>query len=86
MNLNRARAPLNIFSIYDTYSFQLIPKMGEIFANDAESYQYLVESIRKFPPQPVFAQMIRDAGFEVRGKGYEDLTFGVAAIHEGFKI
>ncbi|KAI9099769.1 ubiquinone/menaquinone biosynthesis methyltransferase ubiE [Phlyctochytrium arcticum] len=71
---------------YDVYSFQLIPKMGELVANDRESYQYLVESIRKFPAQPVFAQMIRDAGFTVVGQGWEDLTFGVAAIHSGFKL
>ncbi|KAJ3393470.1 2-hexaprenyl-6-methoxy-1,4-benzoquinone methyltransferase [Entophlyctis sp. JEL0112] len=72
--------------IYDLYSFQVIPKLGHIVANDAESYQYLVESIRKFPPQPKFASMIKDAGFKVVGKGWEDLTFGVAAIHSGFKI
>ncbi|KAJ3059861.1 hypothetical protein HDU98_004114, partial [Podochytrium sp. JEL0797] len=69
--------------IYDTYSFQVIPKLGQVVAGDAASYQYLVESIRKFPPQPVFAGMIKDAGFTLVGKGWEDLTFGVAAIHTG---
>ena len=70
--------------IYDLYSFQMIPLMGKMIANDADSYQYLVESIRKFPKQPEFAKMIRDAGFtEVV---WEDLTFGVAAIHSGFKF
>lgn len=72
--------------IYDLYSFEIIPVMGHVIAGDRDSYQYLVESIRKFPPQPVFAQMIRDAGFKVVGKGWEDLTFGIAAIHEGIKL
>jgi 2-methoxy-6-polyprenyl-1,4-benzoquinol methylase len=68
---------------YDAFSFQVIPTMGELVAQDRPSYQYLVESIRKFPPQAVFAQMIRDAGFtEVQ---WQDLTFGVAAIHSGWK-
>ncbi|KAJ3130053.1 2-hexaprenyl-6-methoxy-1,4-benzoquinone methyltransferase [Nowakowskiella sp. JEL0407] len=70
-----------ISRIYETYSFEVIPKIGHVVANDKDSYQYLVESIRKFPSQPEFAQMIRDAGFTVVGKGWEDLTFGVAAIH-----
>ncbi|KAI9311148.1 ubiE/COQ5 methyltransferase family-domain-containing protein [Zopfochytrium polystomum] len=51
-----------IRSIYDTYSFQVIPTLGGLIANDRDSYQYLVESIRRFPPQPAFARMIRDAG------------------------
>ncbi|TPX65207.1 demethylmenaquinone methyltransferase [Spizellomyces sp. 'palustris'] len=72
--------------MYDLYSFHLIPTMGGLIANDRESYQYLVESIRKFPPQPVFANMIKEAGFKVVGNGWEDLTFGVAAIHSGFKL
>ncbi|KAJ3415676.1 2-hexaprenyl-6-methoxy-1,4-benzoquinone methyltransferase [Chytridiales sp. JEL 0842] len=72
-------------NIYDIYSFEIIPFLGGVIANDKESYQYLVESIRKFPRQTDFANMIRKAGFQVRGKGWEDLTFGVAAIHSGFK-
>ncbi|KAL1921369.1 uncharacterized protein VTP21DRAFT_11085 [Calcarisporiella thermophila] len=72
--------------LYDAYSFNVIPQLGGILANDKESYQYLVESIRKFPPQPEFARMIREAGFTTIGKGWEDLTFGVAAIHTGFKL
>lgn len=71
---------------YDIYSFQIIPVLGSLVANDAESYQYLVESIRRFPPQEEFAKMIQDAGFKIPGKGYKDLTFGVAAIHSGFKL
>ena len=69
---------------YDRYSFNLIPKMGQVIAGDSESYQYLVESIRKFPTQERFATMIRDAGFsQVK---YRNLTFGVAALHSGWKL
>ncbi|KAG2174727.1 hypothetical protein INT43_005785 [Umbelopsis isabellina] len=75
-----------VSKIYDFYSFDVIPALGQMIANDRESYQYLVESIRQFPTQPAFAKIIRDAGFSTVGKGWEDLTFGVAAIHSGFKI
>ncbi|KAI8909037.1 UbiE/COQ5 methyltransferase [Gorgonomyces haynaldii] len=71
---------------YDLYSFNVIPKLGGVVANDEASYQYLVESIRQFPKQEQFAQMIRDAGFKTFGKGYTNLTFGVSAIHSGFKL
>lgn len=70
--------------LYDEYSYRLIPKIGEIVAKDRESYQYLVESIRKFPPQPELKKRLESAGFS-RCK-YEDLTFGVVSIHEGVKI
>ncbi|KAG7886239.1 hypothetical protein KL905_004760 [Ogataea polymorpha] len=72
--------------IYQAYSFSLLPLMGQLIANDRDSYQYLVESIRKFPNQETFANMIREAGFYVPGRGYENLTFGVAAIHIGVKL
>ncbi|GME67932.1 unnamed protein product [[Candida] boidinii] len=72
--------------IYQAYSFSLLPLMGQLIANDRDSYQYLVESIRKFPDQDTFAGMIKKAGFYVPGKGYENLTFGVAAIHIGVKL
>ncbi|ORX51993.1 ubiquinone/menaquinone [Hesseltinella vesiculosa] len=75
-----------IGKIYDIYSFDVIPALGQVIANDRDSYQYLVESIRKFYSQEDFAQLIRDQGFKTIGSGYEDLTFGVAAIHSGFKI
>ena len=58
--------------------------MGQIIARDWHSYQYLVESIRKFPKQEQFATMIREAGF--KAVRHENLFFGVAAIHSGFKI
>ncbi|XP_042211019.1 2-methoxy-6-polyprenyl-1,4-benzoquinol methylase, mitochondrial-like [Homarus americanus] len=70
--------------IYDQYSFNMIPAMGQVVAGDWKSYQYLVESIRKFPDQESFKEMIEDVGF--RNTSYLNLTFGVSAIHSGFKI
>ena len=70
--------------LYDLYSFNVIPKMGKLIANDADSYQYLVESIRKFPDQELFASMIREAGFDM--VKYRNLSMGIAALHSGWKI
>jgi demethylmenaquinone methyltransferase/2-methoxy-6-polyprenyl-1,4-benzoquinol methylase len=70
--------------LYDRYSFNVIPVMGQIVAGDRDSYQYLVESIRKFPDQEGFAAMIRAAGFEQ--VKYRNLTMGVAALHSGWKL
>uniref|UniRef100_M4BGS6 2-methoxy-6-polyprenyl-1,4-benzoquinol methylase, mitochondrial n=2 Tax=Hyaloperonospora arabidopsidis (strain Emoy2) TaxID=559515 RepID=M4BGS6_HYAAE len=70
--------------IYDTYSFNVIPLLGEKVANDRASYQYLVESIRQFPPQEEFKAMIEDAGF--KRVTYTNFTFGVTAMHSGFKF
>jgi len=70
--------------LYDLYSFNVIPKMGQVIAGDADSYQYLVESIRQFPKQEPFAQMIREAGFEQ--VSYRNMTMGIAALHSGWKI
>ena len=70
--------------LYDLYSFNVIPQMGKMIAGDRDSYQYLVESIRKFPDQETFLAMIRDAGFE--NAKYRNLTMGVAALHSGWKI
>ena len=69
---------------YDRYSFNVIPAMGQLVTKDRDSYQYLVESIRKFPDQERFAAMIRAAGFE-RVK-YRNLSFGIAALHSGWKL
>ena len=69
---------------YDRYSFNVIPAMGQIVARDRDSYQYLVESIRRFPDQETFAAMIREAGFEQ--VKYRNLTMGVAALHSGWKL
>jgi len=70
--------------LYDLYSFNVIPTMGKIIANDRDSYQYLVESIRQFPDQETFLGMIREAGF---GQAkYRNLSLGVAALHSGWKL
>ncbi len=70
--------------VYDLYSFNVIPRLGKLIANDRDSYQYLVESIRKFPDQETFAQMIREAGFD--NVKYRNLSLGIAALHSGWKI
>lgn len=75
-----------VHSAYDQYSFSIIPLLGTILAGDRDSYQYLVESIRKFPPQEEFAQMIEDAGFSTGKEAYTDLWGGIACIHKGVKI
>ena len=69
---------------YDLYSFNVIPRMGQMIAGDRESYQYLVESIRKFPDQDTFLGMVRQAGFG--NAKYRNLTLGVAALHSGWKL
>ncbi len=70
--------------LYDRYSFNVIPPLGALVANDRDSYQYLVESIRKFPDQESFARMIRAAGFgQVK---YRNLSMGIAALHSGWKV
>jgi demethylmenaquinone methyltransferase/2-methoxy-6-polyprenyl-1,4-benzoquinol methylase len=69
---------------YDAYSFKVIPAVGELVAKDREAYQYLVESIRRFPDQASFARMMRDAGF---GQvGWSNFTGGVAAMHQGWAL
>lgn len=70
--------------LYDQYSFTMIPPMGQILAGQWEAYQYLVESIRRFPNQEEFKSMIEDANFKC--VNYENLTFGVCSIHSGFKL
>lgn len=70
--------------VYDLYSFNVLPKLGSMVAGDAAAYQYLVESIRKFPAQDEMARMVADAGFarvEVR-----NLSGGIAAIHSGWRL
>lgn len=81
-------------AVYKRWSFGAIPLIGQIVAADRDSYQYLVESIERFPTQREFAGMIRDAGFlvpgedvdgEGEGKGWVDLSGGIAAVHKGVK-
>ncbi|MFI0396726.1 bifunctional demethylmenaquinone methyltransferase/2-methoxy-6-polyprenyl-1,4-benzoquinol methylase UbiE [Paracoccus jiaweipingae] len=69
---------------YDRYSFNVIPLMGQLVANDRDSYQYLVESIRRFPDQDSFATMIRQTGFD--RVSYRNLSMGIAALHSGWKL
>ena len=70
--------------VYDAYSHKVVPQLGKLFANDADSYRYLIESIRRFPPMPRFEEMIREAGF-VNTK-VEPIIGGLVAIHSGWKI
>jgi len=69
---------------YDLYSFNVIPQMGQMIAGDRDSYQYLVESIRNFPDQDTFLDMVKAAGFG--NAKYRNMTMGVAALHSGWKI
>ena len=70
--------------LYDRYSFNVIPALGQVLAGDRASYQYLVESIRRFPDQETFAGMIAAAGFE--RVAYRNLSMGVAALHSAWKL
>lgn len=69
--------------IYDAYSFNIIPKLGEWICNDRDSYQYLVESIRMHPNQDALKAMMLEAGFD--NVEYHNLTGGIVALHKGFK-
>jgi demethylmenaquinone methyltransferase/2-methoxy-6-polyprenyl-1,4-benzoquinol methylase len=70
--------------VYEEWSFKAIPQFGKMITGDAEPYQYLVESIRKFPNQENFAAMIRTAGFS--RVTYTNYTGGIAALHSGWKL
>jgi len=70
--------------IYDAYSHHLLPRIGELVAGDAESYRYLVESIRRFPKMPEFEAMIKTAGFSQTR--IEPILGGAVAIHSGWKV
>ena len=83
LEFNQIPVPL-VQKAYDIYSFNVIPRMGKLIANDRESYQYLVESIRNFPDQETFLSMVREAGFE--NTNYRNLSLGIAALHSGWKI
>jgi demethylmenaquinone methyltransferase/2-methoxy-6-polyprenyl-1,4-benzoquinol methylase len=70
--------------VYDSYSHRLVPKIGKLLAKDEDSYRYLIESIRRFPPMEKFAGMIREAGFaQVK---VEPILGGLVAIHSGWKV
>lgn len=78
--------PLNkpLEKLYDLYSFQVLPRMGELVAKDADSYRYLAESIRKHPDQEALRGMMEDAGFD--RCDVHNLTGGIVAVHRGFKF
>lgn len=71
-------------TLYDFYSFNILPQMGSLIANDKESYQYLAESIRMHPDQETLKQMMQQAGFEQ--VTYQNMTGGIVALHRGFKF
>jgi demethylmenaquinone methyltransferase/2-methoxy-6-polyprenyl-1,4-benzoquinol methylase len=70
--------------IYDAYSFSVLPMLGKLVANDADSYRYLAESIRRFPKQDTLLEMMRNAGLEQCR--YHNLTGGIVALHRGWKL
>jgi len=83
LEFSKVRSPL-LSKLYDMHSFQILPRLGRLFANDADSYRYLAESIRKHPDQETLKDMMIHAGFghvEVR-----NLTDGIVAIHRGYKL
>jgi len=83
LEFSRVQVP-GFDAIYDAYSLNVLPRLGQMAAGDAESYRYLAESIRRFPPQGTFARMIEKAGLS-RVK-VRNLTGGVAAMHSAWKI
>ncbi|KAN0118552.1 ubiE/COQ5 methyltransferase family domain containing protein [Russula decolorans] len=91
LEFNKVTNPL-LAQLYDQYSFSMIPLLGTILAGDRASYQYLVESIRRFPSQGDFARMIAEAGFAIGGDfegdggAWRDLWGGIACIHTGVKL
>ena len=84
LEFSKVRNPI-VDAVYKRWSFGAIPLIGQLVAGDRASYQYLVESIDRFPSQEEFRDMIVTAGFVVPGSGWEDLSGGIAAIHKGIK-
>ena len=82
LEFSRVRNPV-LAAAYDAYSFNVIPAVGQAVTGDRDSYQYLVESIQKFPDQESFAALVREAGF--RHVSHTNLTGGIVAIHSGIK-
>jgi len=71
-------------ALYDAYSFRVLPLLGKLVANDADSYRYLAESIRVHPDQEQLKEMMQQAGFE--RVEYFNLSGGVAALHRGYRL
>ena len=72
-----------VSKFYDFYSFNVLPKLGKLIANDSESYQYLAESIRMHPDQDTLKEMMNNVGFE--GTEYFNMSAGIVALHRGYK-
>ena len=83
LEFSHIRNPV-LAQMYDAYSFHVIPAVGRVAVGDSESYRYLVESIRQFPDQETFQNMIEDSGMKMCS--YENLMDGVVAIHCGVKM
>lgn len=83
LEFSQVSAPL-LKELYELYSFQMIPKLGAWITKDAASYQYLVESIRMFPPAKILVRMLEDAGFSC--VDYAPLSLGIVAIHRGWRV
>ena len=82
LEFSKVAKPLE--KIYDAYSFKLLPKIGQLIANDADSYRYLAESIRMHPGQEELKKMMEEAGLEKIE--YFNMTGGVVAVHRGYKF
>jgi len=82
LEFSKIWSPLS--KIYDNFSFNLIPKLGKVFANNEKSYQYLVESIRVHPDQKKLKAMMEKEGFEK--VSFLNLSGGIVAIHQGYKF
>ena len=82
LEFSKPTSPL-LGKVYDQYSFQILPAMGRLIAQDADSYRYLAESIRKHPDQETLLEMMRDAGFAECQ--YHNMTGGIVAVHRGLK-
>ncbi|HWA90720.1 MAG TPA: bifunctional demethylmenaquinone methyltransferase/2-methoxy-6-polyprenyl-1,4-benzoquinol methylase UbiE [Rhizomicrobium sp.] len=83
LEFSRVEAP-GLDTLYDAYSMNVLPRLGQMVAGDAEAYRYLAESIRRFPPQKEFARMIEAAG--LARVAYRNLTGGIAAMHSAWRI
>lgn len=82
LEFSKPRNPL-LSKVYDAYSFNILPKLGKLVANDSESYQYLAESIRMHPDQETLKSMMEEAG--LRQCSYHNMTGGIVALHRGVK-
>lgn len=82
LEFSRVALPV-LDGLYDAYSFRVLPRLGQAVAGNAEAYRYLVESIRRFPPQEAFARMIGDAGLDL--VRFRNLSGGIAALHSAWR-